>query len=511
MHHIFDEVIQKVTSKLKRSLKYYWFICVRLWSKFAGICIKFPILRVMMLQGCFLLLLAVIGALVIAVQVKKWAMPEKTWWNCFISVCLVPFRYLRIGPYSSPVTLSYAVKVAIKETNLNDFGDSEFSSNYDVVMSGSEQNKLKYHNIGFIMAKLELTITMVRKLKFIQYLKDSPDVLDVPVRKPVFVVGLPRTGTTFLHRLLSLDPAVRAPLLWELLSPVPGVLKKSGALSDDFAKDAAFRAEAVRLQIKKRQDAGDRALENIHEIGYDVPEECLMAMSDEIPCLTQNFYAVYMNTTEFFSKVGKAQIERTYRHYRKVLQLLAFQRDDIHGARSWMLKSPIHLFYIQELAAVFPDATVIWTHRHPVSAVPSLCSLLKAVHKLYYEPSTHDDAALGRAVRDLSADLLERVPRDLAQSGLNSANIVYDSFIADPLGTVKGLYAQLGWVFTAEYEAILKDFLVADAKKRKAAKGKSGVLHRYTPEDFHLTADDLTQSRQFADYVKKYNIPMSVN
>lgn len=461
---------------------------------------------------CLLVVLGLLVALFAIVQVKKGSMPEKTWWNCFISTCLGPFRYLNLGPYSLPMTLSNAVQAAIKETKLNDFGETEFTSNYEVVMDGSEQKKLRYHNIGFIMAKLELTMTMVRKLKFVQYLKDCPEVLTVPVRKPVFVVGLPRTGTTFLHRLLSLDPAVRAPLLWELLSPVPGVLKRSGALDDDFAKDAARRAEAVRLQIRKRQDAGDRALENIHEIGYDVPEECLMAMSDEIPCLTQNFYAVYMDTTEFFSKVGKAQVERTYRHYKKVLQLLSLQCGDTQAVRSWMLKSPIHLFYIKELAAVYPDATIIWTHRHPVSAVPSLCSLLKAVHKLYYEPSTHDDAALGRAVRDLSARLLEQVPRDIAEANLPGTNVVYDTFVADPLGTVKGLYAQLGWTFTAEYEAILKDFLVADAKKRKAAKSKAaGTLHRYTPEDFHLTAQDLTHSRQFADYVKKYDIPMSTN
>lgn len=149
-----------------------------------------------------------------------------------------------------------------------------------------------------------------------------------------------------------------------------------------------------------------------------------------------------------------------------------------------------------------------------MSAVPSLCSLLKAVHKVYYEQSTHDDARLGKAVRDLSADLLHKTPTDIAESGLASANVVYDSFIADPIGTVRALYSQLGWTFTGEYEAILKQHLAEDQLKRKAVKSKRGsgaVLHKYTPEEFSITTQDLTDCPYFAEYVRKFNIPMSVN
>lgn len=253
------------------------------------------------------------------------------------------------------------MKNAMKATNLTDFGNMDFAENYSVVLDGTEQMKLEYHNIGYIMAQLELNITMERKLKFCQYIKDSPDVLNVPVKKPVFVVGLPRTGTTFLHRLLSLDPHVRAPLLWELLSPVPNVSVKSGAHKPDFISDSIRRENFVKAQIKKRQDAGDRALEHIHEIAYNVPEECLIAMSDEIPCLTQNFYAAYMDMPTYFSQISSRAVTNCYLTYRKVLQLLAYQVGDFDGQYRWMLKSPIHLFYIKELATAFPDATIIWS------------------------------------------------------------------------------------------------------------------------------------------------------
>lgn len=133
---------------------------------------------------------------------------------------------------------------------------------------------------------------------------------------------------------------------------------------------------------------------------------------------------------------------------------------------------------------------------------------------MYYEQSTRDDARLGKAVRDLSAQLLHQVPADIAASGLPAADVVYDTFVADPVGTVKALYAQLGWTFTAEYEAILQQHLAEDKEKRRAVKSRRGsgaVLHKYTPEEFHLTAQDLTDSPYFAEYVRKFNIPMGVN
>jgi hypothetical protein len=305
-------------------------------------------------------LVVVSGLLASSVLRRKFLNPEKSLWNCFLNTCLSPLRLLKLGPYRHPITLENAITSATKQTGLSDFGGSKFVGNYAVIMDGPEQGKLRYHNIGYVMAQLELNMTMVRRLRMEQYLKEAPQVLQIGVNKPVFVVGLPRTGTTYLHRLLSLDPAARAPLLWELLQPVPGVLEKDGAGKVEFIKDAKERAEGVRKQIQMRKEVGDRALEHIHEVVYDAPEECLMAMSDEIPCLSQHFYAVYMDSKRFFREVDSAAVVDCYKRYRKVLQLLSYQTGDFKGQHRWMLKSPIHLFYIKELAAAFPDATIIW-------------------------------------------------------------------------------------------------------------------------------------------------------
>ena len=104
-------------------------------------------------------------------------------------------------------------------------------------------------------------------------------------------VNAARTGTTFLHRLLSLDPKVRAPMLWELLAPVPAV---NGDESPSLhQKDRYKRSEFIRKLVDTRKSLGDHSLEHIHEVGYDLPEECIMALGDEIPVLLQQLYSLY--------------------------------------------------------------------------------------------------------------------------------------------------------------------------------------------------------------------------
>lgn len=184
---------------------------------------------------------------------------------------------------------------------------------------------------------------------------------------------------------------------------------------------------------------------------------------------------------------------------------------------------------------------VFRTHRHPVSAVPSLCSLIKACHQTYFEKECRDDHALGRQLRDVTAKWLEFAPRDIEKSGLPNLNVVYNDLVADPIGTVKKIYDHFGWEFSKEYENILSDFMDKDRQKRerikreksmsgkntsgkntsgKNASGKSSgghssggdndKLHTYLPEEFGLTEKELSEG-VFAAYVQKFNLPISRN
>lgn len=290
---------------------------------------------------------------------RKNRYPEKSFYNCFLNVVLTPMRAFKLGPYKQgKLDLQKAMRYAVKKTGLNDFGDLTFLEAYKGVFETAVHKQLKLTNLGYIMYQIELSQTMCRRLTFLQYLKDVPQILDVPVRSPVFVLGLPRTGTTFLHRLLSLDPTVRAPLLWELLAPVPKVRGESKA--ELFEADRNKRANAMRKLIKQRQSMGDNALQHIHEIDCDLPEECIMALTDELPIHMSCLYSAYMNYESFIPDNAGPRATNAYRHYKKLLQLLSYQIGEAKDPKRWVLKCPIHLFYIKEIAQVFPDAKIVW-------------------------------------------------------------------------------------------------------------------------------------------------------
>jgi len=470
--------------------------------------------------GSFISLLPIFSlgiflALTLALVDRKRRYPEKSWLNNAVNLLLSPARALKVGPYKNgALTLQNALKYAVHKSKLSDFGGMEFADAYEAIASTLTQQRQRYTNLGYISGRIELNMTMVRRLKFVEYLRQVPAVSKVPVPSPVFVMGLPRTGTTLLHRLLSLDTRrCRAPLLWELLATVP---KPTSSDPEEHAKDRESRAKFIRRLIATRKRMGDRALEHIHEIGSDNPEECFFALSDSVPCLSQYLYSMYMHP-ETAMPVMKQHMTGAYLWYRKYLQLLSFQTGEVGGGvRTWMLKCPAHLFYTGEIAMAFPDAKLIWTHRHPISAVPSMCSLLKSIHQMYFENECRDDHALGRSMLKVSEDLLAQAPVDIATSKLPCADVVYDNLVADPVGTVQKIYLQFGWEYTAEYDAKLRAHVDEDKRQRDALKAKkvkegvaksSEVLHTYSPEEFGMTAQELS-SGKYADYISKYSTPL---
>ena len=462
---------------------------------------------------------------VFALYLRKQRYPEKSWKNNAVNLLLNPLRWFGIGPYKNgKLTLENAIKYATRKTKLSDFGDMAFAEAYNAIINTSTQKMQRFTNLGYIAGRIELNMTMVRRLKFVEYMKKVPAVSKVPVLSPVFVMGLPRTGTTLLHRLLSLDTKrCRAPLLWELLAAVPKPTSTPNKAQQntpewqEHAKDRESRAAFIRKLITTRKSMGDRALEHIHEIGSDNPEECFFALQDSVPCLSQYLYALYMNP-DLALPLMKEHMPGAYLWYRKYLQLLSFQSGEIETPRAWMLKCPVHLFYTTEIAQAFPDAKLIWTHRHPVSAVPSMCSLLKSISQMYYENECRDDHALGRNMLKVSEDLLAQAPLDIKAAKLPCADVVYEKLVKDPVGTVQKIYLQFGWEYTDDYDKILRAHVEDDRVKREAMKAKKlregvtrgEVLHTYSPEEFGMTAQEL-QAGKYQDYIRTYNVPMSSN
>lgn len=136
---------------------------------------------------------------------------------------------------------------ATKVTGFSDFGDLDFLNYYKKIAISPFYQSLHFSNLGNIVAQMEFMLVMKRKLRLIHYLKEVPEIKAIPVPAPVFIYGIGRSGTTYLHRLLALEPTSRAPYLWELAHPVPETLQM-----EEMTTDRILRKEFMKNVISKR-------------------------------------------------------------------------------------------------------------------------------------------------------------------------------------------------------------------------------------------------------------------
>ena len=278
-----------------------------------------------------------------------------------LNLCLNPMRILKLPPFHSggKVDIIAIMGECSKSLGLSDFGDKSFVDDYIAITEYDLYKSLTFHNLGLIMAMKEFRVVVSRRLQLIDYLKKTPAVLQVPVKSPVFVFGLGRSGTTFIHRLLALDPTFRAPLLWEHMNPVPHVTASSSTQAD-FDADRQQRQSTMEKHIASLKFLGDRTMEHLHEVAADLPEECLFALSDELPFCFHYLYSILRRFRRFTASTSSKRMVEAYRSYKRILQLLSFQTGEKDTPRRWMLKCPLHINFLTELIQVFPDAKFIW-------------------------------------------------------------------------------------------------------------------------------------------------------
>lgn len=298
---------------------------------------------------------------IITVVRRKRANPKTSYIMALMNILLNPVRYLRLGPFKSgdKIDIFGIMKDCSMTSGLTDYGNLTFIEEYKKIMDYPLYKSLSFSNLGLIMARMEFDIVASRRLAMTQYYKDVPEVQSVPIHAPVFVFGLGRSGTTFVHRLLALDPACRAPLLWELMRPVPSARGRQTSQSEHDV-DRQERAEFMRKRLESRSQLGDQTMENLHEIGYDLPEECLFNMSDELPFSFHFLYTVLRKFSTFQKSTASGRIVEAYESHKRILQLLSYQTGERTDARRWMLKCPLHMCFLKELTQVFPDAKFVW-------------------------------------------------------------------------------------------------------------------------------------------------------
>jgi hypothetical protein len=256
-----------------------------------------------------------------------------------------------------------------------------------------------------------------------------PEILDEEIAAPIIICGLPRTGTTHLHNLISADPAIRSLPYWESLEPVLAERERPAAGAPDPRRERT----AMALSFL---DVAMPYFNRMHEMTVDHAHE-------EIQLLAIDFSTMLFETTAplpMWRDAYRARDQRpSYAYLRRVLQALQWQR----GGTRWVLKSPQHLEQFPALLDTFPDATFVVTHRDPVSVTTSMATMLAYTARMSHDPV--DVEGIGAYWADRLERMLRRCAedRDVLPAG-QTVDVHFEEFMADDLAMVARVYDLAG-------------------------------------------------------------------
>jgi len=381
-----------------------------------------------------------------------------------------------------PLAEERLLRAARRETGLEDFGGEEFREGLRrLVDSLNEDAQLNV--LGRISARTTLQTSLRNRLQLWEHRNKHPGVAEQEIREPLFIVGLPRTGTTVLFNLLALDPANRAPLAWEVERPCPP------PRAETYHSDP-------RIEYTKKQFANlVRMAPNlyaIHEFGAELPQECVAITGHEF--LSVQFHIMF-NVASYQEWLNRQSTVRALQFHRQFLQHLQSELP----RKRWVLKTPGHLAAIDELLQVYPDARIIHTHRDPVDVMPSLASLSYALRGI--STDVLDPHFVGRQQTDLWAGHLERALRArerMPNRAEQFFDVQFEDVAKDPIAVIERIYKHFTISFHDETRRRMQDYLVANPR------GRYGT-HRYSLEDFGLDRAELRP--QFSDYCERFGIP----
>lgn len=364
------------------------------------------------------------------------------------------------------------LRAAMGEAGLSDFGDPHFRRGMLRLLESLEADA-NLHALGRLMARDIITTYLVQRLRLIEARKQQPSVFDQPLIPPLIVTGMARSGTTFLHRMLALDPAHRGLPQWLLIRPFPG--------SDGAEEDADPRIAKMARALRIRQPLLS-GIDAIHYNRADTLEECILALGLTFNSLIFGTLLPVYGYMEWYQ--SQTDLGQKYREYRWLLQV--FQSQDPN--RRLSLKAPAHAGNLQPLTEAVPGVMLIQTHRDPLACVSSACSLL---HTYYLGVSDEVDVRrmAQTALGFYEAWTKRNVTFREAHPGMIH-DVPYEALVSSPFETVRGIYTRFDLPWTESYASKLEAYIGSHPK------GKHGV-HSYAAQDFGLTVDEITQRMQF--------------
>ncbi len=298
-----------------------------------------------------------------------------------------------------------------------------------------------------------------------------PEHADVAIERPIFVMGLPRTGTTALHRLLHADPMAQGLEMWLTQYPQPRPPR------DTWEDDPIF--QAMQQGFAAHHVASPDFM-GIHYMDATTVEECWRLLRQTGK---SNSYESLAHVPRYTEWLRRQDWTDAYARHRQNLQLVGLNDPE----KRWVLKNPSHMTALDALMRVYPDALVVYTHRDPVVCIASSCSL--SAETTVGHSTTYDGPTIGRTQLDLwSRSYHAYHDARPAYDDAQFADVAFADLVRDPIGTVRGIYDHFGLDLTPEALAAV------EAIDREQKQGGKAPSHRYDLADYGLTEHDVRQA-----------------
>lgn len=378
------------------------------------------------------------------------------------------------------LTTEALLDTAVTTTGLADFGDGDWREGLERLIDALT-HEADLNATGTSIAEWWIGQRLANRLRVIDWVKHHPEVRRQRVERPLFVLGMLRTGTTILCELLARDPANRPLMKWEALDCVPP--PRAGSFSTD---------PRIARMVEETEWTYDLnpTLKAIHYEPGDGPTEC-------VPVLGQHFrsqdYIGMFRVPSFNEWYERCDMSGAYRYHELVLKVLQSE-----APGRWSLKAPGHMYALDAITTVYPDARLVVTHRDPVEVVGSNVNMMLHTGGAMLTDGPWADYAktvwrdIPRKMVGAMMDFRRRRPE------VRFHDFRYHEFMADPIGQIRAMYRSFGDELSPEAESAMRAHLTS------SPQGKWGK-HRYDPAELGLSAAAIRDD--FRDYIERFQLP----